>query len=153
MADLDQLPRLPVMTYRPEEDIPATNPRRMNRYIQGIESATGRLDLLTQYLKYLSSEKYGPLSTCIELASSIKHHLQMFKSINVSIKNPSDIVKENIRYINDIEQRLSAIILFKSLPGNGAEVPSISPYELAIRIIIDNCTRAEQFEGAKDLMS
>lgn len=150
MADLDQLSRLPAMAYRPEEEIPVTHPRRTNRYIQGIESAIRRLDLLTEYL---ASKMYGSSSACIELAFSLKHHLQMFKNINMSIKDPSDIVKENINHIREVEQQLSSIIPFQNLPDNGAEVPSISPYELAIQIIIENCTRTEQVKDAKDLMS
>ena len=39
MADLALLPRQPVMVYRPEKDIPVTNPAKINRYIKGIESA------------------------------------------------------------------------------------------------------------------
>lgn len=150
MAGLDLLPRQPAMIYRPEEDIPMTNPTKINRYIKGIGSAIRRLDLLTHYL---ASEKYGSPSACIELGLSIKHHLQMFKDINMSIQDPNDKVQKNIDRIERIEREISAIILFTNFPENGATVPSISPYELAIRVIIDNCIRAKQAKGAKDLMS
>lgn len=138
------------MAYCPEEDILVTHPRRTNRYVQGIESAVRRLDLLT---KYLASKMYGLSSACIELAFSIKHHLRMSKNINMSMKDPSNIVKENIDHIEEVEQQLSAIIPFKNLPENRAKVPSISPYKLAIQIIIENCTRTEQVMDAIDLMS
>lgn len=150
MADLDLLPRQPAMIYHPEEDIPVTNPTKTNRYIKGIESAIRWLGLLT---KYLASEKEGSSIACIELGLSIKHHLEMFKNINMSIQDPIDKVKENIDRIEKIEREISAIILFNNFPENRATVPSVSPYELAIRIIIDNCIRAEQAKGAKDLMS
>ena len=103
MPYIDQLPRLPAMTYRPEEDIPVKHPRRTNRYIQGIESAIRRINILT---KYLALGKYGSLNACIELGFSIKHHLQMFKNTTMSIKNPSNIVKGNINYIKEIRQQL-----------------------------------------------
>lgn len=76
----------------------------------------------------------------------------MFKDINKSIQ-PIDIVQENIDRIEKIEREISAIMPFNNFSENGALVPSISPYELAIRIIIDNCIRAKQAKGAKDLMS
>lgn len=149
MAGLDLLPRQPAMIYRPEEDIPLTNPTKTNRYIKGIRSAIQRLDLLKNFL---ASEKYESSSACIELGLSIKHHLQMFKDNNMSIQ-PIDIVQENIDRIEKIEREISAILLFINFSENGALVPSISPYELAIRIIIDNCIRAKQAKGAKDMMS
>lgn len=77
----------------------------------------------------------------------------MFKSINLSIQDPIKKVKGNIFRIEEIERELSAIIQLNYLLENGATVPSISLYELAIRVIIDNCIRAEQAKGAKDLMS
>ncbi len=54
MADLALLPRQTAMAYRPDKDIPVTNPTKLNRYIKGIESAIRRLGLLTTYL---ASEK------------------------------------------------------------------------------------------------
>lgn len=77
----------------------------------------------------------------------------MFKDINMSIQDPINKVQENIDRIEKIEREISAIILFNNFPENGATVPSISPYELAIRVIIENCIRAKQAKGAKDLMS
>ena len=150
MADLALLPRQTAMAYRPDKDIPVTNPTKINRYIKGIESAIRRLGLLTTYL---ASEKYGSSVACIGLGLSIKHHLQMYKNISLSIKKPINKVKGNICLIEEIEKDLSAIIQLKNLPENGAIVPSISPYELGIRVIIENCVRAEQTKGAKDLMS
>lgn len=76
----------------------------------------------------------------------------MFKDINMSIQ-PIDIVQENIDRIEKIEREISAILLFTKFSENGALVPSIYPYELAIRIIIDNCIRAKQAKSAKDMMS
>lgn len=115
------------MIYRPEE---MTHPRKTNRYIQGIDSAIRQLDLLTEYL---ASEKCGSSGAYIVLAFSIKHHLRMLKNLNESIKSPGDIVKGGINHCKEIEQQSSATILFENLPENGAEVPFISPYELAIR--------------------
>lgn len=65
---------------------------------------------------------------------SIKHHLQMFKDSNMSIQDPSNIVKENIAHIGNIEQQISAMLLFNNWPENRATVSSISLYELAILI-------------------
>ena len=75
---------------------------------------------------------------CIELAFSIQHDLQMFKTINESIEK--------------IEQQLNVMTLSKNLPEIGTEVPSISPYKLAIRVIVDNCTSAEEAKGVKYVM-
>lgn len=74
----------------------------------------------------------------------------MYKNISLSIQDP---IKGNICLIEEIEQELSAIIQLNNWPKNGATVPSISPYELGIRVIINNCIRAEQAKGTKDLMS
>lgn len=89
---------------------------------------------------------------CIELAFSIRHELQMFKTINEPINNPSDTVKENIDDIEKIEQRLSVMIVSKNLPEIGTETPSISPYELANQVIVGNCTRVEGVKGVKYVM-
>lgn len=150
MADQNQLPRLPSMRHCPENDIPATRPGQTERYIQGIKHALRRIELLEEYL---DSEEHGLSSACIELAFSMKHYLQMFKNITMSIENPSNEVRVIIERINDIEQKLSTTTLLKNLPEDGVEVPAISPYELAIRIIIDSCTQTKQAKGAKDLMS
>ena len=150
MADLNQFPRLPAMRYFPENDIPATHPGQTNRYILGIKGALRRIELLEDYL---DSEECGLSSACIELAFSLKHYLQIFKNINTSIENPNDVVRGNIERIEELEQKLATMTLSEHLPEDGAEVPAISPYELAIKIIIDNCTRAKQAKGPKDLMS
>lgn len=71
----------------------------------------------------------------------------------MSIENPNDVVRGNIERIEELEQKLTTMTLSEHLPEDGAEVPAISPYELAIQIIIDNCTRAKQVKGPKDLMS
>lgn len=63
------------------------------------------------------------------------------------------MVKDTLDYIEMTEQKVNTIILSKNWRDNGTEVPSISPYELAIRIIIDNCMRAGQAKDVKDLMS
>lgn len=87
------------------------------------------------------------------MAFSMRNYLQMFRIINRSIKNPNNIITENLNYIEVVEQKLNATILSKSWPENPAEVPSISPYELAIRMIIRNRTQAGQTKDAKGLMS
>ncbi|MCJ1342367.1 hypothetical protein MMC31_000549 [Peltigera leucophlebia] len=150
MADQNQLPRLPAMRYCPENDIPATHPGQTDRYIQGIKDALMRIELLERYLE---PEERGLSSACIELAYSMKHYLQMFKEITTSIENPNRKVRVLIPRIEEIEQKLSTTILSKNLPEDGVEVPAISPYELAIRIIINSCTRAKQAKSAKDLMN
>lgn len=66
---------------------------------------------------------------CIELAFSIRHELQKFKTINKSISNPSDTVKENIDYVEKTEQRLNVMTVSRDLPEIGTEAPSISPYD------------------------
>lgn len=53
--------------------------------------------------------------------------------------------------IEKSEQKINDLILSKNGTDNGTEVPCISPYELAIRIIIDNCMR--EAKSVKDLMS
>lgn len=63
------------------------------------------------------------------------------------------MITGNLNLIGRIEKKLNAIILSKNWPENPIEVPSISPYELAIRIIIDDCVRAGQTKDAKDLLS
>ncbi len=62
----------------------------------------------------------------------------MFKTINESIEK--------------IEQQLNVMTLYRNLPETGTEVPSISPYELAIRVIADNCTSAVEAKGEKYVM-
>lgn len=97
MADQNQLPRLPAMSYFPEDDIPATHPGKTERYrvhIEGIRDALRRIDLLVEYLD---------ANACIELAFSINHYLQMFKNITMSIENPRNRVREIIERINEIE--------------------------------------------------
>lgn len=150
MTDNGKLPRLAALTYYAEEDLPVTYPGRINRYLKGIRSAIMRLDHLR---RHFTSEKCESSNECIEMAFSMRNYLQMFRIINRSIKNPNNIVTENLNYIEVVEQKLNATILSKSWPENPAEVPSISPYELAIRMIIRNRTRAGQTKDAKGLMS
>lgn len=150
MADFDQPPQLPGITYCPEEDAPVTNPGRTDRYVKGIALAIERLDLLRTYI---ASEECRSSNICIELARSIHHYLRLFKTIIMAINNPSDIAKATLDYIEKTEQKVNTIILSNNWPDNGTEVPSISPYELAIRIIIGNCTRTGQPRSVKNLMS
>lgn len=150
MTDIGKLPRLAAMTYYAEEDIPVTYPGRINRYLKGIRSAIMRLDRLR---RRFISEDCESSNECIELAFSMRNYLQMFRTINRSINNPNHIITENLDSIRAMEQKLNAIILSKSWLENPTEIPSISPYELAIRIIIDNCIRAGQTKDANDLIS
>ena len=54
--------------------------------------------------------------------------------------------------IEKIEQQLNVMTLYRNLSETGTEVPSISPYELAIRVIVDNCTSAGEAKGEKYVM-
>lgn len=150
MTDIGKLPRLAAMTYYPEEDIPVTYPGRINRYVKGIRSTITRLDLLR---RHFISEECESSNECMELAFGMRHYLQMLKTINRSINNPNNIITENLNHIGVIGQKLNAIILSKNWLENPTEVPSISPYELAIRMIIGNCARAGQMKDAKGLIS
>lgn len=93
MADPNQLRRLPAMRYFPENDIPATQPGQSRHYIRGIKDALRRMVLLEACI---NSEECGLSSASIELALSMKYYLQMFKTINTSIENPNDDVRNNI---------------------------------------------------------
>lgn len=151
MTDVGKLPQLAAMAYYAEEDIPVTYPGRINRYFKGIRSAIMRLDHLR---KHFISEECESSNEYIEMmAFSMRNYLQMYRTINRSIYNPNDIITENLNSIGAIEQKLNAIILSKSWPENPTEVPSISPYELSIRIIVESCVRAGQTKDAKDLIS
>lgn len=150
MTDIGKLPRLAAMTYYAEQDIPVTYPGRINRYVKGMRCAIMRLDHLR---RHFISENCESSNECIELAFSMRNYLQMFRTINQSINNPNSMITGNLKLIGRIEKKLNAIILSKSWPENPIEVPSISPYELAIRIIIDDCVRAGQTKDAKDLLS
>lgn len=77
----------------------------------------------------------------------------MFKTIILAINNPSDRAMFTLDNIEKSEQKVNDLILSKDGTDNGTEVPCISPYELAIRIIIGNCTRAREAKSVKDLMS
>lgn len=120
MADQNQLPRLPAMRYFPENDIPATHPRQTGRYIQGIKDALRRIELLEEYL---DSEDRGLSSACIELAFSMKHYLQMFKNITMSIENPSNKVKGIIERINEIEAKIEYNDTIKEFAGRRSGSP------------------------------
>lgn len=150
MTDIGKLPRLATMTYCVEEDIPVTYPGRINRYVRGMRSAIMRLDHLR---RYFISEECESSNECIELAFSMRNYLRMFRTINRSINNPNNIMTENLNSIEMIEQKLDAIILSKSWPEIPTGVPFISPYELAIRMIIGTCARAGQTKDAKSLIS
>lgn len=114
MADFDQPPQLPGITYCPEEDVPVTNPGRTNRYVKGIRT-------------YIASEECRSSNICIELARSIHHYLRLFKTIIMAINNPSDMAKVTLDYIEKSEQEVNTMILSNNWPDNGTEVPSISP--------------------------
>lgn len=150
MKDIGKLLQLAPVTYYAEEDLPVKYPGRINRYVKAIRNAIMRLDHLR---RHFISEKCESSNECKELAFSIQNYLQMFTTINRSINNPNNFVTENLNFIGVIEQKLNAIILSKSWPENPTEIPSISPYELAIRRIVHNCTRAGQTKDAKWLIS
>ena len=150
MADFDQLPKMLALTYCPNEDVPVTNPGKTNRYVKGIASAIERLELLRTYI---ASEEWGSSVIYIELARSIRHYLRIFKTVIMAINNLSDRAMLALDNIEKSEQKINDLILSKNGTDNGTEVPCISPYELAIRIIIDNCMRAGEAKSVKDLMS
>lgn len=103
--------------------------------------------------EYINSEECGVPSASIELAHNMKHHLQMFKTINTSVEIPNDDVRNKIEPIEELKERLSSsMTLSNYLPEDGGEVTAISPYELAIHIIVDKCTRARQTKGPKGVM-
>ena len=150
MADFDQLPTMVGIAYCPDEDVLVTNPGKTNHYVKGIASAIEWLDLLRTYM---ASEECGSSFIYIELARSIRHYLRILKTIIMAINNSSNIAKATLDYIEKTEPKVKELIISKNGPDNGTEVPYISPYELAIRIIIGNGTRAWEAKSVKDLMS
>lgn len=150
MADFDQLPKMLALRYCLNKDVPVTNPRKTNHYVKEIASAIERLEL---FRIYIASEKWGSSVIYIELAHSIHHYLQIFKTLIMAINNSSDRAMLAFNNIKKNEQKINDLILSKNKTNNGNEVPCISPYKLAIQIIIDNCKRAKEAKSVKDLMS
>lgn len=103
--------------------------------------------------EYTNSKECEISSASIELALSMKHHSQIFKTIITSVEDPNNDVRNKIELIKELKERLScSMTLSNYLPEDGGEVPAISPYELAIHIIVDKCTRARQTKGPKGVM-
>ena len=132
--------------YNPNEDIPQTNPERTNRYALGVKNAIQRLEVITGSISL--HECATP--TAIEFALSVKHYVKMFKTIMTGIENPSELVRAMIDYVKEAGDEL--INKLKNMPENGAEVPATSPYELALHVVAENCRRANQVKGRKDLI-
>lgn len=146
MADHVQFLRVPPMMYNPNEDIPQTHPARTNRYALRIKNALQRLKVLA---KCISFDECAT-AAALEFALSVKHYVQMFKTIMTGIQNPNDFVGAITDYINKAEDEL--IDMLKNIPDNEAEVPATSPYELALQVVAENCGRANQVKGPKDLI-
>lgn len=103
--------------------------------------------------EYTNSKECKVSSALIELALSMKHHSPIFKTIITSVEDPNNDVRNKIEPIKEPKERLSSTMALSNyLPEDGGEVPAISPYELAIHIIVDKCTRARQTKGPKGVM-
>lgn len=68
-----------------------------------------------------------------------------------AIENPGERVRTAIRQIKATEKKFH--VKMRNIPDNGAEVPATSFYELALRVIAENCRRENKAMGPKDLMS
>lgn len=66
-------------------------------------------------------------------------------TIVTAIENPSEFVRTATDYIKATEKTFYTRP--KNMPGNGAEVPAGSSYELALRVIAENCRRANKAIG------
>lgn len=135
------------MMYNPDNDIPKTHPGRTNRYVREIRNATQRHGILIESLPLDECTT----STAIELMLSVKHHMHLFMTIVTAIDNPSEFMRTANDYIKSTEKKFHTKL--KNLPNNGAEVPVTSSYELALRVIAENCRRANKAIGPKDLIS
>lgn len=146
MADNAQFLRLLPLAYNPDNDIPKTHPGKTPRYVEEITNATRRIDVLIESL---------PLdkciaSTAIEFLLSVRHYLHMFMTIVSAIENPDEFVRAAISQIKTIEK--ISHVKMRNIPDNGAEVPTTSFYELALRVIAENCRRENKAMAPKDLM-
>lgn len=122
--------------YEPNKDIINGTFAQVQKYIQSISSATARFQELIEKL-FGSMRKLTKTENLLLL--STKHHVRMFKEIISAVQDPSYTALQAMSDVIVLEQKVDELFAGQvgDDPGSQEGVPSLTPYELSINVVID----------------
>lgn len=122
--------------YDPNRDIINGTFSQVQKYINSISAATDRFKELIEKLLG-SMRKLTKTENLLRL--SIKHHLRMFKEIISAMQDPSITALRTLLEVIELEQKVDELFAGEvgDDPGSQEGVPSLTPYELSINVVID----------------
>lgn len=122
--------------YDPNRDIINGTFSQVQKYIYSISAATDRFRELIEKLLG-SMRKLTKTENLLRL--SIKHHLRMFKKIISAMQDPSITALRTLLEVIELEQKVDELFAGEvgDDPGSQEGVPSLTPYELSINVVID----------------
>lgn len=122
--------------YEPNKDIINGTFAQVQKYIQSISASTARFQeligkLLGSMRKLTKTENLLLLST--------KYHVRMFKEIVSAMQDPSNKALQTMLEVIELEQKVDELFAGEVWddPGSQEGVPSLTPYELSMNVVID----------------
>lgn len=136
------------LRYEPNRDIINGTLSQVHKYVQSISAATTRFQKLIGKL-FGSMRKLTRTENLLRL--STKHHLRMFKEIISAIQDPSTKALQTLADVIEFEQKVDELSAGEvgDDPGSQERVPSLTPYELSIKVVIDRAEMTREILAPK----